>query len=544
MTQLSDAPVISTSSAGSPVNPVTPAGTRTTVDPRLVATLASRVAVKGQGGETVTITSPLTGAVVGTLPICTADDIPGVFARAREAQVGWAALSFKQRAAVLLRFHDLLLRRQSEGLDLIQLESGKVRKHAFEEILDAAIVARYYARAAKSHLKSHRRLGALPGLTSATELHHPRGVVAVIAPWNYPLSMAITDALAALMAGNAVVIKPDSSTPFTALWSAQLLAEAGMPDGVVQIVNGPGRALGTPMIEQADYICFTGSTKTGRTIAKQAGENLIGCSLELGGKNPMLVLPDADLDKTVDGALRACFSSAGQLCISIERLYVADAIWDAFVPRFVERVRQLKLSTALDYSGEMGSLVSRQQFDTVVDHVEQAKAAGATVLAGGRARPDLGPYFYEPTVLTDVTPDMTLCTQETFGPVVSLYRFTDVEEAVALANASEYGLNCSIWSRDVRAARAIGARIKTGTVNINEAYAAAWASVDAPMGGMKASGLARRHGREGIVKYTEAQTIAAQRFLPIDTPPGMRVETYTKVMGGALSLLRRIPGAR
>ena len=351
----------------------------------------------------------------------------------------------------------------------------------------------------------------------------------------------MSDAVPALIAGNAVVIKPDAQTPFTALLAFELLFEAGLPRELLGIVTGAGRVLGSPMIDRVDYLMFTGSTETGRIIAEQCGRRLIGFSAELGGKNPMIVCADADLDKTVEGAVRACFSNSGQLCISIERMFVEDGVYDRFVPAFAERVRNMALSPATDFSAEMGSLISQAQLDIVSRHVDDAVAKGAKVLAGGRPRPDLGPLFYEPTVLEGIDEGMELMRNETFGPVVAITRVKDAEEAVTRANDTEYGLNASVWTTDAAKGQALATRIQAGTVNVNEGYAAAWASHDAPMGGVKDSGVGRRHGREGILKYTEAQTVAVQRLVPIGPPPGMSTERYTKTMTTALRVMRRMP---
>ena len=506
--------------------------------------LTELVPLAGDEGPPLRVVNPGTGELLAEYPHCTPASLAKAVSRARRAQEEWAVTELSERAAVLMRYHDLILSHREEILDLIQLETGKARKSAFEEVADVAMVARYYGLNAERHLGPHPRKGALPGLTSTTEHHRPKGVVGFISPWNYPLSMAITDALPALVAGNAAVLKPDQQTPFTALWALQLLHSAGLPYDLFQIVTGKGSELGTPLIQQVDFVAFTGSTDTGRIVARQAAERLIGCSLELGGKNPMIVMADASLEGAVDGAIRGCFANAGQLCISIERLYVDEPIFERFVRRLAARASRMTLGAELDFEADMGSLVSQGQLDKVQHQVEDAVAKGAEVVAGGRPRPDIGPFFFEPTVLQGVDATMQIFGEETFGPVVSVYPFSGIDEVTRLANESRYGLNASIWTGDSEAGRELAARIQAGTVNINEAYAATWASIDAPMGGFKDSGLGRRHGAEGILKYTESQTVSVQKGLPIASPPGVGEEDFSQLMSGALRLLRWIPGLR
>ncbi len=511
--------------------------------PALVVRLTRQVVTTG-ARDGLEVETPLTGTRLGAVPSCTAEDVAAAADRARVAQPAWAARGVAERAAVLRRLAALVLERQDEVLDLMQLESGKTRTHAFEEVADVALVAGYYARTAADHLGVRRREGALPLLTSTLEVRHPKGVVGIIAPWNYPLSMAITDALPALVAGNTVVLKPAQRTPFTALWIAELAREAGLPDGALAVVTGRGSQLGDPLIDAVDFVTFTGSTATGRGVAARAGQRLIGAALELGGKNAMLVLDDADLDAVVDGAIRGCFASAGQLCISIERLFVHVAVADEFTRRFVARVEDLALSASLGWDGDVGSLVAAEQLATVTRHVDDAVTRGATVLVGGEPRPEVGPYVYAPTVLTDVTEAMELFTEETFGPVVALATFDDVEDAIARANDSRYGLNASVYTGERRRGERVGVRLAAGTVNINDAYAAAWASVDAPMGGVKDSGLGRRHGREGIHKYTEVQTVATQRGPAVGEVPGLSGRRAAKALTAGVGMLAKLPRRR
>ena len=503
--------------------------------------LAKRVNV-AEGRELKSVVSPLNGEVVGEVPIGTADDVAAAVADCRKVQARWAATPVKQRAQVLLRYHDLVLEHQDELLDLIQAENGKARVWAFEEIMDQAITARYYARLAPRALKPTRRLTALPGLVTATEHHVPKGVVGVISPWNYPLVLAVSDALAALVAGNGIVIKPDSQTPFTAIRAFELLEEAGLPAGLVQIVTGPGTQVGSAIIESADYLMFTGSTATGRSIGAQIGERLVGYSAELGGKNPMIVTADVDLDRAVEGATTACFANTGQLCVSIERIYVDQAIAPAFTQRFGERVASLKLGAEQAYGPEVGALASKAQMDKVTEHVTDALDKGARLVAGGKARPDLGAFFYEPTVLAEVTPEMDLYRDETFGPVVAVYPYSTIDEAVAQANDTEYGLNASVYCGDTSKGRKIGERLMAGTVNVNDGYSSGWGSVDAPMGGMKASGMGRRHGRDGLLKYTESQTVAVRSAVAEKLQsPGDDAAGYAKRFTSMLKAAKHLP---
>lgn len=505
------------------------------------ARVAEMVAlVRASGDEVKESVSPLDESSLAAIPQSTLADVDAAFAAARTAQVAWAGLGASERGRRLLEFHDLLLAEQEQLADLVVTETGKARRDAIEEVFHAAMTARYYGVHAPAILRTRRRLGAIPGLTRVDVQHVPKGVVGVISPWNYPLTMGFSDGVAALAAGNTVVAKPDSQTMLTALAGLELLRRAGVPDDVWQVVAGPGPEIGMALVERADYVTFTGSTATGRKVAARAGERLIGASLELGGKNPMVVLDDADLASAVAGAVRGCYGNAGQLCVSFERVYVARAVFDEFRDRFVAATRDLDLTAGHDWSCDVGTLTSASQLEKVEAHVADARAHGATVLTGGRARPDLAPWSYEPTILAGVTPAMDLYRDETFGPVVALYPFDTDDEAVELANDSVFGLNASVWSRDHRRARAVAFRIRAGSVNINESIAASFGSLTAPMGGFGDSGLGRRQGPEGLLRFTETQTVATQRGMRLDAPPGVSREKFADVMTGALRMMRRL----
>ena len=510
------------------------------VNSAMLARLAERADVPVDR-DPLPVEAPFSGETLAIVPRATPDDMQAACRAAREAQQEWARVPVVERARILLAFHDLLIANANEILDIIQLESGKARRHALEEVLDTAVVARYYAHTAAGFLRPHRRQGALPVLTQTVEYHHPKGVVGFVIPWNYPLDLGITDVIPALAAGNGVVVKPDAQTPFSTLWAARLLEEAGLPRGILQIVTGRGAELGPALIEEIDCFMLTGSTATGKRVACMAAERLIDYSLELGGKNALIVLDDADLGRAVSGTLRGVTANTGQLCISIERIYVHSSLHDEFAARLAEAFAGVRLGSSLTWADDMGSLASADQLAKVQGHVDDAIAKGATVLAGGRPRPDLGPYFFEPTLLADVPASAVCAREETFGPVAALYRFDTEDEVVAQANDTTYGLNASVWTRRPGRGRQLAQRLRCGTVNVNEAYGATWSSAS-PMGGFNESGAGRRHGEHGILKFTEAQTVAVQHVLAIDTPPFLTHQQYAAVMLRAVKALKYLPG--
>jgi succinate-semialdehyde dehydrogenase/glutarate-semialdehyde dehydrogenase len=483
---------------------------------------------------------PFTGAPLPAQPTTTAAAVREVVRTVRTAQELWAGVPVRERAGLLLRFHDLLLDRQSEILDLIQRETGKARIDAFQETGDVAFAARYCARVAPRLLSEDRVAGWIPGMIRVRRLRRPVGVVGNVVPWNYPLTLAMSDALAAIVAGNGVVLKPDPQTALTALWGRDLLLEAGAPPGLLEVVTGDGATTGAALVDAVDHVCFTGATATGRIVGAAAGRRLVGASLELGGKNGLYVAHDAHLARAAEGALRDCFGNTGQLCVSIERLVLHEAIAEEFLALFLPMVRRLRQGARLDYTCDLGSLTTAAQFRQVANHVDDAVARGARVLSGGRARPELGPWFYAATVLENV-PDEALCAQEeTFGPVVSVVRVGSDDEAVRVVNQGDYGLNASVWSRDLRRAVGIARRIRAGTVSVNEAYTATWGSHRAEMGGIGASGLGRRHGPEGILRFTETQTIAVVHRPGLAPVRHLGGEGFARLSTGALRATRKL----
>ena len=511
------------------------------VSRQMLDDLAGRVAVPS-GRPSMSVLAPFTESEVGSVPMATGEDVRQAVTRARDAQQAWARVPVRERTAVLSRFHDLLIERADVALDLIQLEAGKARVPAFEEVYDAIATTRYYMKTGPRLLRRRRRAVSFPGFTTAYEYRHPIGVVGSISPWNFPFTLSISDIVPALLAGNAVVSKPDEKTPFSLLFGASLLEEAGLPDDVLQVVTGDGAEVGGALVESVDYVMFTGSTEVGRLVASTAGRRVVGASMELGGKNAAIVLADADLEKTVPGISRAMFANGGQLCISMERIYVDAAIEEEFTARLVEHTRGLELTAEYDFSSALSSMISREHLDNVQAHVDDAVSVGATLLTGGKPRPDVGPLFYAPTLLTDVHDEMLLCRVETFGPVASIYSYERLDDAIAMANDSEFGLNFSVWTSDTTRGVEIASRLQAGTVGVNDGYAAAWSTYDSPMGGMGASGQGRRHGSEGLLKYTEAQTVAVQKIGPAFAPlGGMTYERYQGLLDRALKVLKHLP---
>ncbi len=495
--------------------------------------------VPGSTGATWKLTEVYSGEVLVELPQSTPSDIEQAFARSRTVQREWSQWPLAKRLKVFKKAHSLFLDNAHTTADLIQAESGKNRRMAIEETCDPPMVMGYYLKRAAALLAPTKRGGPVPFVSSSTEVRQPKGVVGIISPWNFPFATGLSDAIPALIAGNGVVVKPDNKTALSPLYGIALLEQAGLPRGLVQVVCGEGPDVGPTLIDNANYVMFTGSTATGRVIGERAGRNLIGCCLELGGKNPMIVLPDARMDDVVQGALFGAFGNTGQICMHIERIYLPEQRYDEFKDAFVAATEAMTMGATYDFEAELGSLVSVDHRDRVASHVEDAVAKGATVLTGGRARPDLGPAFFEPTVLEGVTQDMLAGSCETFGPVVALHRYRTVDEAVGLANDTDYGLNASVWGSDLAAAEAVGRRIQSGNVNINDILATAYASKGTPSGGVKQSGVGARHGDQGLLKYTDVQNVGVLKKQVMGAQPGQSYDAYVKQMLVSLKVMRK-----
>jgi succinate-semialdehyde dehydrogenase/glutarate-semialdehyde dehydrogenase len=454
--------------------------------------------------------NPATGETLNELACATMQEVHDAVMRARAAQPAWFALGVHRRAKILREFQFLLHEKRSGIAAALGREAGKPYVEALTtEVLVVLDSARFYIENAASLLRDERLPHGNLAMKSKSGriVREPYGVIGIISPWNYPLSTPATESLAALVAGNAVVVKPSEFTSLIALELAALFHSAAVPKDVFQVVVGDGSTGAALLNAQIDKLIFTGSVATGKRIAQAAGERLLPVVLELGGKDPMVVLEDADIDVASSGAVWGAFMNAGQTCLSVERCYVHRSIYQPFVEACVRKTNQLRVGHGVDPQSDMGPMIHERQLRMVEEQVEDAKAHGARVLTGGKRLSDLGPAFYAPTVLTDVTHQMRIMREETFGPVLPIMPFNTDEEAVALANDSEFGLAASIWTRDTRRGQVLARRLNAGTVQINDAVSCFGIS-EAPHGGVKSSGIGRTHGRFGLDEMVRIKYVA------------------------------------
>ncbi len=465
----------------------------------------------------IPVENPATGQIVGTVPDLGAETVAEMARRGRAAQPQWEAYGFDGRAQVLRRTQKWLMDNSERVIDTIVSETGKTFEDAeFAEIAYAGNAFGFWAEHAPIYLADERvKSGQM--LVKGKKLilrHKPLGLIGVIGPWNYPLTNSFGDCIPALAAGNSVILKPSEVTPLTSMLMAEGLRECGLPDGVFQVATGRGET-GAALIEQVDMIMFTGSTATGRKVAEAAARRLIPCSLELGGKDPMIVLSDADLERAANFATYYSMQNAGQTCISIERVYVEESVYEPFVAKVSEKVRALRVGKPEGPgSVEVGAITFAPQLQTVKSHVQDAIDKGARVLVGGQEAKSAGGRFYEPTVLVDVDHTMKIMTEETFGPTLPIMKVADADEAVRLANDSPYGLGASVFSKDSERGEQIARRLDVGAANVNDAMIN-YTVLELPMGGAKSSGLGSRHGAGGIRKYCSQQAIVVTSKLAL-----------------------------
>jgi acyl-CoA reductase-like NAD-dependent aldehyde dehydrogenase len=456
----------------------------------------------------IPVENPATGETIATVPDMTAEQVAELAARGRAAQPEWEAYGFDGRARVMLRAQKWLMDNAERVIATIVSETGKTFEDAeFAEIGYAGNAFGFWAKYGPEYL-ADERIKSAQVLVKGKKIisrYRPLGLIGVIGPWNYPLTNSFGDCIPALMAGNSVILKPSEITPLTSLLLAEGLRECGLPENVFQVATGRGET-GAALVEHVDMIMFTGSTKTGRKVAETAARRLIPASLELGGKDPMIVLSDADLERAANFATYYSMQNAGQTCISIERVYVEEPVYDEFVAKVSEKVRELRVGKP-DGPGsvEVGAITFPPQLETIKDHVADAVQKGARILTGGNQTPGAG-RFFEPTVLVDVDHTMKCMTEETFGPTLPIMKVSDADEAVRLANDSPYGLGASVFSRDTARGEAVARRVEAGAANVNDAMIN-YTVLELPMGGAKASGLGSRHGAGGIRKYTSQQAI-------------------------------------
>jgi acyl-CoA reductase-like NAD-dependent aldehyde dehydrogenase len=474
-------------------------------------------AVNGSNGSagSIPVENPATGEVIATVPDRTSDEVRAMAAKARQVQPGWDALGFEGRAQILKRAQRWIMDNKDRVIDTIVSETGKTYEDAqLAEISYGAAAFGFWAKNAPKYLADEKVSSSnlfVKG-KKLTVRWRPLGVIGVIGPWNYPLTNSFGDCIPALAAGNAVILKPSEITPLTSLLMAECLEECGLPEGVYQVATGRGET-GRALIDEVDMVMFTGSTRTGKKVAVAAAERLIPYSLELGGKDPMIVLRDADLERASNAAVYYSMQNSGQTCISVERVYVEAPVYDEFVQKVTQKVAALRQGrTTGPGSIEVGSMTFPPQLDIVEQHVTDAVAKGAKVLVGGKRREGPG-IFFEPTVLTDVDHSMDAMTEETFGPTLPIMKVEDAEEAIRLANDSIYGLGGSVFTKDLAKGEAVARRVHSGAVCVNDAQIN-YVALELPMGGAKESGVGARHGAGGIRKYCEPQTILIARSFP------------------------------
>lgn len=458
--------------------------------------------------------SPATLEPTGELVCANTDDVAAAIAKARSAQPAWAATGIKARAAIIERALQIVLQRQDEIIDTVVGETGKARTDAMSmEVFSVADSLCYYAKHAEKFLKPRKRRvhGILGIMKQLRILYKPLGVVGLITPWNGPFVLVMNQAVQAILAGNTVVAKGSEVTPFSAKLAEKILNDAGLPDGVLQVLLGDGDTGAAIVSGGVDKVSFTGSVATGRKVAEACASQLIPCTLELGGNDAMIVCADADLDRAADGAWLGSCMNTGHYCCGTERIYVVAEVYDEFLRLIMEKGKQLRQGQQHGWQEDIGAVFWDRQMTIIEAHVEDARAKGATILMGGRRNPELAGLYYEPTVITEVNNDMDIMLLETFGPILCIQRVAEEAEAIALANDSEFGLNGNVWTKDKNKGYQLAASIDTGSCSVND-MAVSYGIPAAPFGGKKNSGLGQVNGKKGLRGYCHEMPIVIDRF--------------------------------
>lgn len=469
--------------------------------------IVKKLADTAEGRQQFELLSPANMEKFAQIECMTVDEMHAALARARTAQKSWAALSFEQRGEYILKALDSLMARQEELIDLVLKETPKPRNEILMmDIFTGADSMLYYAKKAKKFLSPERiKTHGINAFGKRLELHYqPLGVIGVISPWNAPFILSLNPTVQALMAGNAVMLKPSSATMLSGSFVAEIFSDAGLPKDLLTVVTGDGRLGGALVESDVDKISFTGGEEVGRGVGQSCAAQFKPFSLELGGKNAVIVCEDADLDIAAAGSVLSNYLNAGQFCGGTERVYVMDSVADEFIAKVVERVSALRQSDSGEF--DIGSLYTQEQMDSVEAQVDDAIASGATVLCGGRRNPDLKGLYFEPTVLTDMNDEMRVISEETFGPVMSIMRVASEQEAIEKSNALNYGLTGIVFTRDHKKGVEIAKQLQTGNVDINF-MPATYGSAEAPFGGRKASGVGQVNGAAGLRSYCYAMPI-------------------------------------